>query len=528
MTVLAAFIGSAFLFAALNVFLLRFNKPGSDHYFHISMIRAIKQNRHNFVLRHPQLCGQKYNSYPILLHWLLSFLPSRFLKRGRYSAASVFIIILQVTFYLSFVLTAYPLLSICLDKQSYLLLAGLVYATFPFSYALWNAKNTGISARGFGLVLGQCYLYSIWYYSITQNLYILLVSSIIAFLTLIGSQFAAQMVILTAPVLTLLSGDLLYLVIPPAALGIYFLTMPQYCINYCRGQFWHKYIFCLYLAPAFLWEHRYSIWRDFVYDIWAQRGLRQRIRYALNNPMISLFVGIPMIVLLTIVICCNPTSRSTLLNSPATNSMLVIVLATVVVFLLTSFRRTRFLGEPERYVEFAIPFISVLAILLYDPYAIWLYSILACSFIAVIIQILLSLRKCRSGVPSRDAMLDVLSSLKTVITNSPETVRLFSNNQNLLAFAQGLCEYFTILRININSLHTGTLHFRQIYPVRYGTMSREAAVQLMKEFRINWYIHDTRQGTEIPSSATVQLDKQFMVGTFHVYKVCCANSVNHS
>ena len=72
----------------------------------------------------------------------------------------------------------------------------------------------------------------------------------------------------------------------------------------------------------------------------------------------------------------------------ATHIIAAPVSAMLVLFLATSFRVTRFLGEPERYVEAANGLLAIMATLMLFPYPVLFLAFLSFSLIYLLLQLL--------------------------------------------------------------------------------------------------------------------------------------------
>ena len=175
------------------LFMLRKKTPGSDHPMHVAIVDRIKSNKHRFLTDYVLSLNEKYIYYPQLFHWLLSFLPEKIYKQ-KHLYISVFIKLLEITafnLFFYFLYQKHPF-----DKINFLY-ANIVINVYPLSYAVWNAKNSGLSPRGIGLVMGQVYTYLIVAYALTGNLLLLLPLFITTFIILLLSLMAMQYVLLS-------------------------------------------------------------------------------------------------------------------------------------------------------------------------------------------------------------------------------------------------------------------------------------------------------------------------------------------
>jgi hypothetical protein len=343
--------------------LLKVNFKGSDQNYHLLIIEAIRQNRNRFILSMPFFVGKNRHSYPQLLHWALSFLNEQnVLKFGKYITVIMNLLSsIALYFFSKKILDSMGIE----DVNPYLIKIGVIFSFAPISYDLMNAKNVGLSARGIGLFLGQLYCYIQFLYDINHDTILLLYLTLIGVLIIFTSVFATQFLFFFTILLSILQKDVMYL--SPFIIAVLFMLIffNQYTNNYFIGQFWHKYIYSKKLAKIFILKNRYSIWRDFVFDFWkklfititTRKPLIDLFKYIATNPIINLMTGLPSLFFLLFYIKSYQQDKIILL-------LYIYIIAGLLTFILTSFRITRFLGEPERYVEFLIGLIAIVSIFL--------------------------------------------------------------------------------------------------------------------------------------------------------------------
>ncbi|NOX50265.1 MAG: hypothetical protein GXP16_06980 [Gammaproteobacteria bacterium] len=175
------------------------------------------------------------------------------------------------------------------------------------------------------------------------------------------------------------------------SLALFLALHPSYGWSYIKHTFLFSKAYSADLAAIFILVRRYSIWRDFVWDFWKQfatNPLKKSLSYIYENSAIIVIFLNPFFLIGTIGFLFSETTGAPPLLA---YSGMIITLA-LVVFIATSFRKTRFYGEPERYVEMASVFGNISGI--YYTY-IWfglapVMAILAYCFVAVMIQIFIS------------------------------------------------------------------------------------------------------------------------------------------
>jgi len=320
----------------------------SDHYFHVGMVRAIQANRHRFVAEHPNFLVEKNFAYPQLYHWILSFLPEKAYVKRHY-------LINLTTSLLSFATAELLLWFLFRDMFERpvleIPLCGLLLATTPIFYLPWNARNMGLSPRSLGVLLGQAFtllvLYNLFHFDWLITGLILL----IAILSVLSSQFTTQYIVFSSLLISVFFLHIWPLAVLFLSFFIPWIFMPSVMNKYFRGQLWHKYIFSKYLSREYVLAARYSIWRDFAGDIFRQfkRNKKAAIIYTYTNPFLLLVWAIPLFFPVLVISFLHPHSDT------VNGKLLLFNSLGLLLFVVFSFRKTRFLGEPERYVEFFVP-----------------------------------------------------------------------------------------------------------------------------------------------------------------------------
>ena len=326
------------------------HNPGSDHPIHVRIINKIRRNGFAFKVDDIFTKYEHATYYPILYHWILAtyFYPISIRKPF---VINVLINLIKLLSFNFFLLSLKTYLSISgLD----FLLMNLVFISFPFSYTFWNAKNTGLSARNFGLTLGQIYIYFLAHLVISDNLFLLIAILIISFLIITSSMMALQFIVLTAPLYALLFERIDFLIMLLLSYIFFYTTFRSQAKSHLKGLHNFYFNYRKYLAKIFIFKYRKNIFRDFVWDFWVKlfspsTSLRQKIQYIYLNPLIEFIHGFPYLIIILFLYDQNVISMEYQL-----------ILIPIVVFFIVCLNPFRFLGEPQRYIEFIIPIISVL------------------------------------------------------------------------------------------------------------------------------------------------------------------------
>lgn len=440
---------------------------GSDHAFHLSTIQRIKNNRHRFIKNYLLSINEKYPFYPQLYHWLLSFLPETVYQK-KFNYINLAVKVIEIIVFNIFLYYIYN--TIGFERINFLY-ANIVFNAFPFSYSAWNAKNTGLSARGIGLVAGQSYLYLIVAYLLTGSLWILLSIFFIVFVIMLLSQITMQFVILSLPLVIVVFSVPELFPIPFVAYGLFYLIIPKVAKNYIIGQFNHKRNYALFMANIFILKNRPSIYRDFILDFWVKlrNDWRHGLIYIYTNPLVELVYGF---VFLWFVVYANYSQGF----AEEFKVIYKLVMISLALFFLTSFRWTRFLGEPQRYVEFGIPAMSFLFAISYSwQITAWL---LLFSFLVISAPKILSLKFRRFDFVDRD-----ISNLLTLIKDSgfKNSTIFISNQTEAIKFISGLGA--KICRPDVSCFYKSKKDFNKHYYSSYSSISPHA----IKEYIDNYF-----------------------------------------
>jgi hypothetical protein len=222
-----------------------------------------------------------------------------------------------------------------------------------------NTRNYGLNTRGAGLLLFSVLALFSYQAEADVHLTISLSGAAVAAWLIIGTNiFAFQTALFFSVLMGILFGYVFMGLAILMGVGIFFCLHPTYAIHYFRYliSFWRLY--SEVVADRFILMHRYSIWRDWVRDFWGRLRVHciSALFYIYGNPSVVVLVLSPMTLLSPLALVrCRATGAE---GGFVVYSAQVCVVA-LAVFLITSFRRTRFLGEPERYVEMAAPFAVV-------------------------------------------------------------------------------------------------------------------------------------------------------------------------
>jgi hypothetical protein len=469
------------LLSLLSLFLVKIK--GTDHFYHEAIITAIKSNDKKFIKENPFIIGPNIMAYPQLLHWFLSFFNNKHISKYAFYI-NIFSTIGSSISLLWFLQALFRGGYLIKADDSIYFLTGLAYAVFPSNYDMVNAKNTGISARGIGLFMGQLYLYFICYYALNHSIAILLFAIPVCIVILLSSTFAIQFILFFTPIIAVVTKDFFLLVPLAAALLIFFITSPSFFVNFFKGQYNHKYLYSKYLAQRYILASRFSIWRDLFYDFWvklANKNLTtvEKLKYITSNSIFTVLISMPLVVFGLFCIITIP-------DIPL--FLTYFSLVCVSTFIITSFRPTRFLGEPERYLEFGIGFFCIIATIGSYHYHLTFQLIIYYSIFFVWLRLMFYIYYIRKNknVHKRNLALEAKLTIEEIDFKKPKNI--LSNSTQISKIL--LSSKWQVFWHPLYQPNVGSYHFIDLFSESYDYIAEQKLINIIKEFEINFFLCD--------------------------------------
>jgi hypothetical protein len=346
-----AVLGCAIISFALSAFQSRNSAGGgSDSPVHLFIIRAMRESGHRLFARIPGLINDtRCGALPLYTHWLLSFLPPSGLRYAeRYLNPAINALhVLVVGVALTLTLSAGSMVA------STLAALVVLFTLTPQLFHVLSARNFGFSARGIGLLLLTLFFFAAYAVE-TDPRSIPAWAGLIAASWLIWgfSTFGAQALCLLS-ITMMATGHWGAPIGAVLGLVTFIAAHPRYSLAYLEYTARFIVAYRTELAPIYILSRRPSIWRDLVADIWIRlrRDLTSGLRYAYENSVMIAVVLTPVTLIAAIVAITGWNA----LVDPLVSYAGSVALAGVIAAFATSFRPTRFLGEPERYLEAVAP-----------------------------------------------------------------------------------------------------------------------------------------------------------------------------
>ncbi len=348
---------------------LRWRRHSMDSGYHLLLRREIRRNRMRMPPRVEAMHLDERQTYPWGYHWLLALLPERVLRAvpplptalidGAHTAL-VAVLAGMVA----------PLALAGASRGGAALAAGLLFATSPALLVVGiGPRAYEITPRPLGELLYSMALVAAAVAALSGGGWpALAVAALAGGFLLLSSKFAAQALVFTAPLIAFGAGRWLPLALPPLAFAAAFVLSGGRYRHVLAAHIRHLLIFRRRI------QHEHSALRD--RNDWPLLGrtlaavlrhpadrsaLADFARAAEHNTILQfvlrnvLWIG----VMVAITAGAYPAWHS---GAHGWHRWLVAwAAAPLAPFVVTSLRSVRFLGEAERYPEYAVAAVSVLA-----------------------------------------------------------------------------------------------------------------------------------------------------------------------
>lgn len=397
---------------------------GSDHPFHLGLIRTIRKNHHSLFVKMPHFINETYcEAFPLFMHKSLSYLSDKQVLWAEKLLNPICNCLFIVTLYAVSKLNGFPIPLIgwfC-----------LFCAFTPQFFQIGCARNYGFSSRPIGILLFSVLGVLVFFISLLNNAPLLFVIAVIIGYLIWGiSTFTQQSMVIFSILMILFFHNWILLTVVCTSLLLFIALHSQYSLNYLKHTLLFIKAYAINYAGIYILKSRYSVWRDLVYDIWIKlaKSLKEGVSYAYYNPFIIILFLNPLVFI---------ASFSAWIHQPTDPFILFcsqIAFVGFFTFFLTSFRCTRFLGEPERYVEIVTIFSTISGIWFIYNWIndIVLAIILAYFILATIIQLIIQ----NNSSNKVDSMGKDMDRIEQIIKEnfSNEEVRFCSNNSQFIKF----------------------------------------------------------------------------------------------
>ncbi len=345
----------------------------SDTFYHLKQAKLIRKNKFRIFLEQKNSVIKIIYSYPFLYHWLLALVPDKQRLWAERLTGAVFDTLSIIVIYCFLNRFA------GLKDQIFNLSICFLYAVSP---ALLRFNGGPRSFNGSPRILGQLlymtHLFAYYQYHVTGNYFAASLSVITGGLMFISSKFSIQVLLFFFPFICILYDPYYCLFI---ICGFLFISVASFglVVRVMKGHFQHSKFLKERIPRQSPWQNTF---RGYLYNLRksikalfkfqykeAFRYFHQE-NYSLHN---ILFYYPTFFILFNV----NYFNEHRL--------MYVIVFASISLFAFTSLKRFKFLGEPIRYLDYAlIPSYILSYMFLWENNQVWVfYAFIFYSLISV-------------------------------------------------------------------------------------------------------------------------------------------------
>ena len=337
----------------------------SDTFSHLKVADEIRKNKFKIFYELKSSVIKIVYSYPYLYHWLLALFPTPArLWAERFTGAffdtlNVAIIYFFTSWYLNFHQLNYPYLTLWIC---------FLYSISP---ALLRFNGGPRSFNGSPRIMAQTlylmHVFAYYYYFETGSYTLLFVSIFFGGLLLIGSTFGTQVLLFFSVIFGFLFHTNYFLVLLASLLFILIFSFGK-VIRILKGHFAHAHFLAVRVSQQSPWQNKFSGYvknmKEFLNCI-LKFQFKRAVPYFHdeNYPIHNIIFYYPSFFILLKLSYFNEYKF-----------LYLCILAAVAVYIFTSFKRFKFLGEPVRYLDYVlVPSYILTYIFLYDNAALWVF-----------------------------------------------------------------------------------------------------------------------------------------------------------
>lgn len=343
---------SCFLIRALPRVILQ-NTYGQDTYFHLYCAQVIRENSLKLPHKLPRVILDNELTYPYLYHLLLALFPNKYRLWAERFTGAIFDTINAVIIYFfsSWIVqrNGYP---------QFFELPILVTALYAFSPALLRISIGPRAYHGSPRVMAQTlyllHLTLAYYAFATNNIIALMISLFAGAALIISAKFGNQVLIFFGIIFSLFVTHY-YLLMLCGCFVISMALSRGQTIRVIKGQIRHSMFYVKYLQKVYLWPHARTIINYFqsavfyILNLFRNGRVWQIIQwYYSENYILHLFLTVyPQFLFF-------PLFSFYTQGAGVEKFLLIWMGAGLFFFLLTKLKWVKFLGEAERYLEYAL------------------------------------------------------------------------------------------------------------------------------------------------------------------------------
>jgi hypothetical protein len=321
--------------------------PSGDAVIHLIIADGIRRNGHRIPERFPEFLLSGPHNYPSFFHWLLSFISKERLERYEPFIGTFIEMIHSAAIFFA---CYYWALKQNIANPGWIgFLSAMMFALTPLLVD-HVGRVFSLSERPFGSLLGTVFLFFGLQYVLSSSFWALALSAAVMGIIFISSKFTVQAILFISFIFSLLAWTPKIGV--PVIVGCVgaLLFTKGYAIRVLKGHLRHSIFYKTFLLNHYLRPK--SQYGDLIQSVVTGfRNPRVLIQAFRTNSLLKIFSMVPWLLVLIVSITGNVEEVRSI---PVFRFGVLWVGSSVIVTCLTAVNGMRFLGEPERYLEFAL------------------------------------------------------------------------------------------------------------------------------------------------------------------------------
>lgn len=335
---------------------------GSDMGYHLLLQRELRRHHLRMPARIMPLALDEQQVYPWFFHILLACLPEKWLlKYPSLPSALIDTLHAGLVFGVAVYLAAEA--SLPISGPALGMLAGLLFATSPALLSLGiGPRSYEITPRPLAELLFTFAMVAAGFYLVRQQPWFLAAASLGCALIYLSSLFGVQVMLFCFPVMAVVSGQWALLALPCLGFLVALLVTRGRYWTTLRGQLHHLSMYRVrfqYEHPKTKdrndWGHLRQVFQQWCQGRFKDQALLKDLILSIDNNSYLQFLirhNLWFLVILLMAFQIFPPGSGQL--GLWREYLWAWMLAPIAPFILTSLKHWRFLGEAERYLEFAL------------------------------------------------------------------------------------------------------------------------------------------------------------------------------
>jgi hypothetical protein len=381
------------------------NLNAPDHYYHLLAADEIRRNNFKLPERHSKfLIYNKFIAYPYFLHLVFSHFTKKCLETysrfqsAIYDSLQVVIIFFFVKYFIANTITIAP------HYLPYLCI--LSYAIYPIFFKIGDSRNITLNARPAGELFFNISFLALFLFLLSGNIFFLLGSVLFGALIFLSSKFGAQAYVFISIITGILSLNIFYVLLPFVSFLLAILISKGKYLKVLNGHITHSYfIYKIRGNPGIDCALIWKVLKQF------KNAPIKAIEELYKFPLISILIHSPFYIFLFYFILSD---RSFIHLHKEYKILIAWAIAGFITMIITSFRKTKFLGEADRYGLYCVfPLVVIVPVFINNNYD-DVFNYIAISFYCLCLIYIIITFKVWSLMPSRKYHSELIKYLDSL------------------------------------------------------------------------------------------------------------------